>query len=281
MNILETRRLLTIALVLGTGCGSDNKATPDAPVVTPDAPPPPAAAISLSADGHLVDSAGKTLYVFANDVPGAATNCGGTNNGCVATWPLFYVANPTVGTGLTASDFTSITPGGMSQTAWKGRPLYYHTGDSATAPTSGENVGPGRWFVARAYNLYFGANAAVTPLGSTAANAPFFTNGAGRTLYAFKNDVRGTATTPPTANGPLAVWPAWVAPASLSSLVLPSTITASDVTSFTNAGMQQFAYKGWPLYFYSADTMPGQVAGAAVNPLVWKAVNIGWDGTFP
>jgi predicted lipoprotein with Yx(FWY)xxD motif len=286
MSMRNTRRLLTLAFVVIAGCGDDDNQTVDAS--PPPPPPPPDAAgpsIALSPGGYLVDSQGKTLYFFANDVPGSNTTCGGAGTGCLTTWPAFDVQSPTVGAGLTATDFARFDRGGgMFQTTWKGRPLYYYAMDTAAMPTAGDQVG-GRWFTARAYNVFFGANATVTPLGSTTANAPFLTNGAGRTLYVFRNDTPGTATTQPmSACGPgtacVAVWPLWLKPATLTNVVLPSNIPAADVSSFDNGGMVQFTYKGWPLYFYATDDLPGEVAGASVS-VNWKTVNTAWNGVFP
>jgi predicted lipoprotein with Yx(FWY)xxD motif len=278
--------------VLAIGCGNSSNKAPDA-AVTVDAPNAGEASVSLAAAGFLVDSSGKTLYIFANDIAGTASNCGGTAGGCVANWPVFYAgASPTFGAGLTATDFATITPSaGVPQTTWKGRPLYYHAADTSAAPTAGENVGPGRWFVARAYNLYFGANTAVTPLEGAGvagtAKDPYFTNGAGRTLYVHKGDTRGTATTPPVgvAAAVLASWPAWQPAAAGATPVLPSTIAAADLTTYTNANIAgasqlQFVYKGWPLYFFVNDPNPGDVNGATgATGATWKAVNVGWDGS--
>jgi predicted lipoprotein with Yx(FWY)xxD motif len=287
---MNTRGYL-MSLVLVTACGSSNNTPTDA-AVTIDSPA--AATVTLSTAGFLVDSAGKTLYTFANDVAGTTANCGGNAGGCVTVWPVFFAgASATYGAGLTAADFATITPStGVSQTTWKGRPLYYHAADTTATPTAGENVGPGRWFVARAYNLYFGANAGVTPLEGAGvagtAKDPFLTNGAGRTLYVHKGDTRGVGATPPVgvAAGVLASWPAWQPAAAGATPVLPSTITATDLATYTNANIAganqlQFTYKGWPLYFFVNDPNPGDVNGAtgATTGLTWKAVNVGWDGS--
>jgi predicted lipoprotein with Yx(FWY)xxD motif len=267
--------------VLAAACGSNNSNSPDAAV--DGAPTGTGGSIALSTAGglgaHLEDSQHKTLYFYVNDIAGSnQSTCTGA---CLTAWPAFDVQSPTVSADLSAPDFGRFDRGGgVFQATWKGRPLYYYASDTTSAPTAGEGLG-GRWFVARAYNLFFGASTTVTPKGSTMTNAPFLTNGAGRSLYVFKNDTRGTGGTAPTSGctGACATnWPLWEAPASLTNLVLPSTVTAADVTSFNNGGKQQFVYKGWPLYFFATDDTPGKVAGASVTN--WGAVNTAWNGTF-
>ncbi len=288
MNINMRGITFSFASVLGLGllataCGDDGgSATPDAPPVAVDAAVAPA--ITLSTAGtlgaRLVDKDGKSLYFFANDVAGSNASFCTANAAACAAWPTFSVASPTVGEGLVAADFGSIDRGGgVSQTTWKGRPLYYYSMDSAAEPTKGEGTG-GRWFVARAYNVFFAANATVTPTGG-AANAPFLTSGAGRTVYAHDTDTRGAGAAPPVSacTGACATtWPLWDKAAAVTTVVVPSTIPAADVTTFAADGKQQFAYKGWPLYFYGADDAPGKVAGAAIA--TWHPLNVAFTGTF-
>jgi len=293
MNMQETRRLLTFALMLVVpGCGDGNPATPDSPPPPPpiDAAAPPAFTLTTTPANlgeRLVDSTGRSLYFFANDVAGTnASACPATL--CPAPWIPVDVPSPTVGTGLTASDFGHFG----SQSTWKGRPLYRFANDTAATPTAGENVAT-KWFVARGtYNLFVGANAAVTPQGTpaAAAGAPFFTNGAGRTVYLFKNDTRGTTTTPPVntctpnTTGCAPFWTPWTKPA---TVIGPSTVLPTDITMLAvtvgGATVQQFVYKGWPLYFFNTDTLPGQVAGASIPSAtapLWFTINITWNGTL-
>ncbi len=79
-----------------------------------------------------------TLYTFDND-PIGQTTCIGD---CLATWPPFY-ANSTQSFG----DFTVITrEPGVLQWAYKGKPLYFYSGDSAAGDVNGEYTG---WKIAR------------------------------------------------------------------------------------------------------------------------------------
>jgi predicted lipoprotein with Yx(FWY)xxD motif len=273
--------LMFVLSVAACGSNNGNKEATDAPAKSIDAPastgdgPTQAADISLSTAGglgaHLVDSTGKTLYFFVNDI---ADSNASTYSG--AAWPVFDVQSPTVGAGLSASDFSRFDRGSnVYQTTWNGRPLYYYANDTTADPTAGEGIG-GRWFVARGYTLFFYANAAVTPQGGS-ADAPFLTDGAGRSVYVFSNDTRGSGATAPTSactGGCATHWP--LLPA-VTTVVLPSTVPTADVTSFTN-GSSQFVFMGWPLYYYASDTGPGEYAGASVAD--WYAANGAWDGTM-
>jgi predicted lipoprotein with Yx(FWY)xxD motif len=293
MNMQATRRILTFALMLVVpACGDGNNATPDAAPPPPADVAPPAPSFTLTTTPatlapRLVDDQGRSLYFFAKDLMGAtASVCPAAL--CPAIWIPVNVASPTVGTGLTATDFTNLG----SQSAWKGRPLYRFANDTTATPTAGENVGPGLWFVASAYNLFLETVATVTPQATpagTAPGAPFFTNGAGRSVYFFKNDTRALGATPAvntcntaTNTACNAAWTPWAKPATVvgPSTVLPANITTTQVT-FNGATVQQFVYKGWPLYFFNADTLPGQVAGDsypnATAPM-WHAINLTWDG---
>ena len=292
MNMQVTRRILTFALMLVVpACGDGNTPAtpPDSP--PPPPPPPPAPSFTLTTTPanlaqRLVDDQGRSIYFFAKDLMGTtASACPAAL--CPATWIPVDVASPTVGTGLTPTDFGNLG----SQSTWKGRPLYRFANDTTAAPTAGENVGPGLWFVASAYNLFLETVATVTPQATpagTAPGAPFFTNGGGRSVYFFKNDTRATATTPAantcTPNATCnALWTPWTKPATVvgPSTVLPTDITTIPVT-FNGATVQQFVYKGWPLYFFNADVNAGQVAGDhypnATTPL-WFTINVSWNGT--
>src|SRR5258708_29428098 len=65
----------------------------------------------------ITDGQGRSLYFFGDDANGMSS----CTNGCLAVWPVFYKENPSVGTGLSKSDFSSITrPDGTNQTTYKG-----------------------------------------------------------------------------------------------------------------------------------------------------------------
>ena len=92
----------------------------------------------------LVDGDGKTLYIFTADTGGKSV----CNGECAAAWPpLLGDAAPTLGTGLTATDFTTITrDDGATQIAFFGMPLYYFAADAAAGDVKGQALND-KWYV--------------------------------------------------------------------------------------------------------------------------------------
>lgn len=75
----------------------------------------------------------------------------------------------------------------------------------------------------------------------------------GMTLYTFDKDVAGSGKS--VCNGPcLALWPAVMAAADAKPVGDMTIMTRDD-------GAKQWAYKGKPVYLYSADTKPGDKTG--------------------
>ncbi len=101
----------------------------------------------------LADGDGRILYLFTADAQGVS-NCSGD---CLANWPaLLSGGAPTLGEGLNAADFGSITrDDGGTQVTVKGLPLYYFAGDTAPGQTNGQGVG-GKWFVGGADGAMIG-----------------------------------------------------------------------------------------------------------------------------
>jgi predicted lipoprotein with Yx(FWY)xxD motif len=89
---------------------------------------------------------GLTLYIFTAD-KGGKSACSGD---CLANWPaLISAAAPTLGAGLEADDFATITreDGGGAQVTFYGQPLYYFAGDAAAGETKGQGLADGKWLV--------------------------------------------------------------------------------------------------------------------------------------
>jgi len=121
-----------------------------APTTTPDAPTTVAAGASPTvqlADSSLgkvlTDGKGMTLYLFTKDTP-TTSAC---EAGCADAWPaLVDAAAPTLGAGLSAEDFATITrTDGSKQVTFYGHPLYTYASDAAPGDTTGEGVGK-VWF---------------------------------------------------------------------------------------------------------------------------------------
>jgi predicted lipoprotein with Yx(FWY)xxD motif len=95
--------------------------------------------------------------------------------------------------------------------------------------------------------------------GSTSQLGTFLVDGKGITLYNFTIDSRDKSA---CTGGCLGVWPIFYT----SSIKVPSGLNASDFASFTRSdGKMQTAYKGMPLYYYVADSSPGQTTGQGLN----------------
>jgi predicted lipoprotein with Yx(FWY)xxD motif len=95
----------------------------------------------------LVDSRGRTLYLFKKDT-GAKSTCSGS---CAVNWPpLLTTGRPTAGSGVKASKLaTTRRSDGKTQVVYNGHPLYGFIGDAKSGNTNGEGLTAfgARWFV--------------------------------------------------------------------------------------------------------------------------------------
>jgi predicted lipoprotein with Yx(FWY)xxD motif len=96
----------------------------------------------------LVDSQGRSVYLFEADTAGTST-C--VSAGCVAEWPpLTATATPHVGAGLAANRLgTTTRADGQQQVTYSGHPLYYFAGDTKPGVPAGQglNDNGGFWYV--------------------------------------------------------------------------------------------------------------------------------------
>jgi len=104
-------------------------------------------------------------------------------------------------------------------------------------------------------------------LGTNENLGSYLVNETGFSLYYFINDPgNGTST---CFGDCIKSWPAFHA----EKIIVPESLNASDFTEVIRTdGINQTAYKGWPLYFYYEDTAPGDVKGHGVNDL-WFVVS--------
>lgn len=98
--------------------------------------------MSGSKGNYLVGSNGMTLYVFDNDTKGVST-CTGS---CAGIWPAYTTstAPATLPTGITTASATN----GSTQFVYKGRPLYYYSGDQVVGDMNGDGI-MGIWHIAK------------------------------------------------------------------------------------------------------------------------------------
>jgi predicted lipoprotein with Yx(FWY)xxD motif len=95
--------------------------------------------LATSSLGHiLVDSQGRTLYLFKKD-SGPKSTCFGA---CATNWPPVRASGkPTVGTGVRVSSVATIARSdGGRQVTYGGHPLYLFAGDSKPGDTNGQGV---------------------------------------------------------------------------------------------------------------------------------------------
>lgn len=91
----------------------------------------------------LVDSNGKTLYMFTKDSKDTSV----CKDACETNWPIFYTEHAADATDLKAADFgTIVRYDGTKQTTYKGMPLYYFFKDTKAGDANGQGVN-NVWFV--------------------------------------------------------------------------------------------------------------------------------------
>lgn len=262
--------IVVMALLIVTlmGCKDDENPTTVSDV-----------SLGMTSLGNVMTGAGgKTLYFFAPDVSGVSS-CSGS---CKETWPVFYKENPSLGTGLKAADFATITRAdGDKQTTYKGWPLYYYKNDAKAGDVTGENIG-NVWLVAKAnYTVMLASRQLVGNDGKNytfdtkegTGNSIFLTDSLGRTLYAFAPDKfkKNTYTKADLSNN--ATWPIFETSSTIGEI--PSALAKTDFATITAVGKTQLTYKGWPLYYFGADQgQRGSTKGVSVpRPGVWPVVN--------
>jgi predicted lipoprotein with Yx(FWY)xxD motif len=143
-GLLSAAVAVPLLALAAAGCGSSDGTS------TAHAASASSATVSVANTGLgkiLVDSQGRTLYLFRKD-SGTKSACSG---GCAAAWPpLRASGKPTAGGGAQAS-LLGTTPrsDGKPQVTYNGHPLYGYQGDSKSGDTNGQgSTGFGApWYV--------------------------------------------------------------------------------------------------------------------------------------
>jgi predicted lipoprotein with Yx(FWY)xxD motif len=142
------------AAVLIAGCGGASYGGSGNSGAAANAAPSKAAgnassvALASSRFGRiLVDSHGRTLYVFAAD-KGTTSTCYGA---CASLWPPLTVTGaPKAGTGVSASLLgTAKRTDGTTEVTYAGHPLYYYAPDTAAGAITGQDISQfgAKWYV--------------------------------------------------------------------------------------------------------------------------------------
>jgi predicted lipoprotein with Yx(FWY)xxD motif len=140
---------LVVAALAVAGCGSNggSNASSHPPPKTANGQSATVGVASEDVGKILVDSKGRTLYLFERDA-GAKSACTGA---CALEWPpLRATGKPTVGSGANASVVaTSTRSDGKAQVTYNGHPLYLFSADQQPGDTNGQGVNAfgGLWYV--------------------------------------------------------------------------------------------------------------------------------------
>lgn len=202
----------------------------------------------------LVDSSGRTLYLYAPDKKNQST-CYGQ---CAAFWPpLLTPGAPRAAHGVRASLLgTTRRKDGKLQVTYAGHPLYHFSEDTAPGDVKGQGL-QNIWYALSVAGARVTAPPppATMKLGQTTLGS-VLVDPHGMTLYMFTPDTSTTS----VCNGQCAaIWPPLLlngklrAAAGLQTSLL-GTIQRAD-------GTTQVTYAGHPLYFFAKDTQPGDTKG--------------------
>ncbi|WP_295697540.1 hypothetical protein [Lapillicoccus sp.] len=138
-----------LALTLAA-CGSSGTTAPAAASSSSTAAAPAAATAatvrvaSTSLGKVVVDTAGRTLYMFTKDTKDSGKSvCAGQ---CATAWPAYTTTATPTADGVSGTLGTLTTAGGAKQVTLGGWPLYYFDKDKASGDVLGQDVGK-VWFV--------------------------------------------------------------------------------------------------------------------------------------
>ncbi|WGL53000.1 lipoprotein [Nocardioides sp. BP30] len=142
-----------VATLALAGCGSSHDGTASAGDASPSAgqssqssqSSQPGAGLSTSASSLgtvVVDTSGRTVYVYDADTRGATSSA--CTGGCASVWPEVPAGAVAAGVSGKVGSITGVD--GRPQATLDGWPLYYYAHDTAAGDTSGQGVG-GVWWV--------------------------------------------------------------------------------------------------------------------------------------
>jgi predicted lipoprotein with Yx(FWY)xxD motif len=162
---------LVAVAIAGCGGNSNDNVKASAPaasakVSTPSGGKATAGVRTGSLGKYLVDSQGRTLYLFEKDT-GTISTCSGA---CASAWPPSTKSgHPKAGSGVNAALLGNSTRSdGSTQLTYDGHPLYRYAGDGSPGDTNGQGLTQfgGGWYV-------------VSPAGHKIENGETTTNSSG------------------------------------------------------------------------------------------------------
>jgi predicted lipoprotein with Yx(FWY)xxD motif len=174
ITLLGTAAVIPLAALAVAGCGSSGSsataaATQPKTTTQPKPAAPATVRVATTRLGKiLVDSQGRTLYLFTKD-SGTKSACSGA---CATAWPLLRASGKaTAGSGAKAS-LVGTTAG--SQVTYNGHPLYSFIKDTKPGDTNGEGVTAfgGSWFAVSAAGKQVSSKPSKPKSSSSPAPAP-------------------------------------------------------------------------------------------------------------
>ncbi len=175
ITFLATAAVIPLVALTIAACGGGGSA---ATAATPKTSSNSSATVGVSNSSLgsiLVNSNGRTLYLFKADV-GMQSACAGA---CATAWPpLLATGKATTGAGLTASKLGTITRSdGKRQVTYNGHPLYLFVDDQKPGDVKGQGVTAfgAAWFVLSPS----GNQISATPASSTSGGS----SGGGASSY--------------------------------------------------------------------------------------------------
>jgi predicted lipoprotein with Yx(FWY)xxD motif len=147
MTFLAGAAAIPLAALVVAGCGSSSSSSGASASTAPPKTAPPKttsgapATVGVASTGLgkiLVDSQGRTLYLFKKD-SGTKSAC---NGACASAWPPVRAnGKPTVGGGANASMIgTTARSDGAAQVTYNGHPAYTFVMDKKPGDTNGQGV---------------------------------------------------------------------------------------------------------------------------------------------
>jgi predicted lipoprotein with Yx(FWY)xxD motif len=135
---LPVAAVLAVAGCGSNGGGSSNSGASNPPAGTAGTGKTVISTRSGSAGTFLTDGKGRTVYLFVAD----SMNHSSCSGACAATWPpVIAHGAPSASGSAVAGDLGTITRSdGTKQVTYKGHPLYYFAGDSASGQTNGQGL---------------------------------------------------------------------------------------------------------------------------------------------
>ena len=234
-------------------------------VVSPDGGPIATSAtvnvgLNEAVGAMLVDSSGRTLYLFTRDERDVS-NCAG---GCALAWPpVLTVDSPTAGEGVAEDRLNTISRSdGAKQVTFNGYPLYYFAANEKPGDTNGQDVG-GVWYLVSTDGSQIQTNASIN-IGENESLGSMLVDLSGRSLYLFSKDEPGVSS---CIGGCALAWPPVI---TVDAPAAGEESQASRLgTTRRPDGSKQVTFDGWPLYYYAKDDKPGDANGQAVGDVWW------------